>query len=482
MVCLPRVAYNSIILQLIQKFAPDLNHLLKNNTFNTLRNDYPFFEYQSYDIIEKKDSYLLVFNFNLANKFHFKPEILIPKRVFFVENPSAALLHNLAFHIGMVELISYWKATCSPTVIIHPFQLTNSQILWWKKLYFNGLGEFFYLNKIETSMDDFMEIRCHSAIPTEHTFAHFENNVIVPIGGGKDSVVSLELLRRSGFPMIPIMLNPRPASLNCAATADFQPNDCVLVYRSIDNTLLEMNAAGFLNGHTPFSALLAFVSAFAAVLCGSKHIALSNESSASESTVHGQEVNHQYSKSLAFERDFREYIRQYVVNDLNYFSLLRPLNELQITRLFSEFKQYHSVFRSCNVGSKTDSWCCNCSKCLFTYLMLAPFNGTHELVKIFGENLMIRNDLQFTFNELMGKTVSKPFECVGTVEEVRAAASFVADTYGSEGIPPLIQSAQSDYNAIADRNKFQQLLSQFDEAHFLIPEFKMLVKNAVDGK
>ena len=67
--------------------------------------------------------------------------------------------------------------------------------------------------------------------------------------------------------------------------------------------MLQLNSEGYINGHTPFSAIVAFSSVLTAALNGQKYITLSNENSANESTVKDSKVNHQYSKSYEFELD-----------------------------------------------------------------------------------------------------------------------------------------------------------------------------------
>ena len=162
--------------------------------------------------------------------------------------------------------------------------------------------------------------------------------MIVPVGGGKDSVVTLEILRRHQK-VTPMIINPRRATLDTVKTGGFA-NNFLEIQRDIDPLLLKLNQQGFLNGHTPFSAMLAFYSLLIGVMSGKKNIALSNESSANESTVIGSDVNHQYSKSYEFEADFRTYVGQHRSQELNYYSFLRPLSELQIGYLFSKTPQY----------------------------------------------------------------------------------------------------------------------------------------------
>ena len=247
--------------------------------------------------------------------------------------------------------------------------------------------------------------------------------------------------------------------------------------RRIDPLLLELNAKGFLNGHTPFSAMLAFYSLLVSAISGHRHIALSNESSANEPTVMGTEVNHQYSKSFAFESDFRKYVKDYISPDFNYFSFLRPLNELQIARQFSRQVKYYPVFKSCNAGSKTDSWCCNCPKCLFAFTILSPFIPAIELIHIFGKNLYEMPGMLVYLKELTGITEVKPFECVGTVDEVNAALHmFIAKNQHTK-LPLLIDYYTNTTNYSPGNSRLvEKLLTEFNSEHFLEPGFLEIIK------
>ncbi|MFP4471489.1 MAG: hypothetical protein ACLFPE_12435, partial [Bacteroidales bacterium] len=359
-----------------------------NVLYRRLRQDFPHFVYEDFSTSIDDSGLSIRYHFNLADRYVFHPELFIPRKPFFRYNINESELKNLAFQIGMIELISYWKAACSPQVIIRPAGLSRKQVAWWKNLYFHGLGEFFHTNGIAADESDFMLIRPVNKINFNPVGYDAGDQVLVPVGGGKDSAVTLELLQQHGMKMIPFIINPRRASLDTARVAGFSRDEVFEVSRSIDPELLRLNEQGFLNGHTPFSAVVAFNTVLAARLTNSRHIALSNESSANEATIPGTNINHQYSKSWAFEADFRTYCAKYITPDANYFSLLRPLNELQIARLFARAPKYFNDFKSCNAGSKTDTWCGRCPKCLFTWIMLNPFVETETLERIFGKNLL----------------------------------------------------------------------------------------------
>ena len=403
-----------------------------NEKFQSLRRQYPVFEYEAFHYREEADGLRLWFDFRMGD-IEFHPSAVIERRPFldFSNNIDA-----IVFNIGMVELVSYWKCACPPTVKVLCGSLSDTQVAFWRKLYWHGLGEFFYTNGIAATFDDYMQVNCQHTCgkPDASHIIQNTDKYLVPIGGGKDSVVTLELLRRAGRTVRPLIMNPRGATVECAAKAGFPIGEVLVIRRTIDPTLLDLNAKGYLNGHTPFSAMLAFYTHLASVLSGIPNVALSNESSANESTVLGTSVNHQYSKSLEFEDDFRAYCPSF-----NYFSFLRPLTELQIAMLFSRFTAYHDVFRSCNVGSKQDIWCGHCAKCLFAYIILSPFIEPARLNAIFGKSMLDDTTLEHEFLQLTGKAETKPFECVGTVSEVRQALAMSMARWYKERRPALLK-------------------------------------------
>ncbi len=453
--------------------------------FDSYRSQYKNFIFDSftYQLNPNKDLQIS-FYFSIDDVHHFEPTLTIPYREYyqsFLNTHAVAELETLIFHIGMVELVSYWKVACPKNIIIKPFALTASQIEFWKKIYFNGLGEFFYTNGIQTDLFTFVNITSES--DKKFQTHHFQNSeiAIVPIGGGKDSNVTLSLANQLYQQTIPLILNPRGATLGCIEVAGFTRDQIIEINRTIDPNLLKLNAAGYLNGHTPFSALLAFITLLTGTLANIPHILLSNESSANEATIIGSEVNHQYSKSFEFESDFRDYVSQNLSDNFNYYSFLRPLSELQIAALFSKLTKFHPIFKSCNVGSKTDIWCCNCSKCLFTFTILSAFIPMGDLIKIYGENLFEKESLLSELKELTGITPVKPFECVGTTEEVNLALWKVIQLYNRQTKLPILLDffkQSSIYNNIGQTD-FDQFMSQYESEHFLSEKAITILKESV---
>lgn len=438
--------------------------------FDELRSQHPLFIYHSFDLSEN----YLRFHFSI-DAYHFYPEWTFDGALSGADLPPEVRkqAEQLAFSLGLAELISYWKCACCPTVEIRCGGLSAWQIKWWKKLYWNGLGEFFYRNGIHTTFEEFMTIKAPEAAPLCEIPRKL-SGTLVPVGGGKDSVVTLELLKAENEDIIPYIINARGATLGCVEAAGIAPEKAVKPRRTIDKALLERNAAGWLNGHTPFSAVVAFSALLFGSMKGARYIALSNESSANETYVNGANINHQYSKSTEFERDFREYCTKSFGkfgNIPEYFSLLRPLSEWQIAREFVKYPQYFGVFQSCNLGSKTNSWCCNCAKCLYVYILLAAFLNDETLHDIFGCDMLEKTELLESFDGLVLDSEDKPFECVGTKNEVRLSLRMALERR-SQNPPALLKRFEElfpDYKPISLEN-------YFDKDNFVPEKFIKLLK------
>lgn len=454
----------------------------KSLEFDKFRSEYKEFYYNSFSLTEDGDTIFLEYDFEIPGLTSFNPKIKILKKNMNFKSIDTVYAKNMAFNIGMIELISYWKCCCSPKIIVKCGFLDNNQINFWKKIYFYGLGELFFTNNIKTDIGSFVNIECLKN-DNEFNYKVIEDEsdgYIVPIGGGKDSVVTLETLKINKNRDFALIINPKPVTRKCAEIAGLADNNIIEVYRSIDKRLIDLNSKGFINGHTPFSAMLAFVSYFVAYLLSKKYIALSNENSANESNVVGEKINHQYSKSFEFECDFENYASNYLKAPVKYFSFLRPLNELQIAKIFSKHEKYHLTFKSCNVGSKEKDWiwCCNCAKCLFAYIILSPFLYKTKLVNIFGEDLFEKESLLETFIELTGNGKTKPFDCVGTYEEVNYAISKTIENLekSNADLPILLKYYKNNFGLV---DMSEDITKRFNEENNLTEEQSDMLRKEV---
>ena len=394
-------------------------------TFKELRKKYPEFVYESYAWEIKGKDFHLSFCFK-NGEIDYNPTVVIkdiPER-----NIDKRIIDNLVFHLGMVELLSYWKATCSPKIIVRAGAIDKKQINWFKDLLINGMGQFFYENKIDFTKPDFVKIISEGKSAFKMGKVT-KNGILIPIGGGKDSAVTLELMKKFKKDVDCFVLNNNLNTQEMFEASGYK--HIILAERKIEDKLLQLNRKGYLNGHTPFVAYLSFLTVLVSVLFNKKYISFSNEDSSNEGNVKwlGYEINHQYSKTHDFEGKFRKYCVDYLVDSLEYFSILRLMYEIQIARIFSYMKNYFPVFLSCNEAQKTYSgtkkktgkWCGKCSKCLFVYMILYPFLSKDDLLSIFNEDLFSKKELLPILKELIGEKTVKPFECVGTRKEALVA-------------------------------------------------------------
>jgi len=441
----------------------------------SLRRKYPRFVYEKYSYRISGHKLEIFFNFVIEPDISFKPKITIKnvnKKI--LDRVGERVLKNLIFHLGLIEIPSYWKATCSPEIEIQAgplsmkasplfssstnFRLVSinkEQTKWWKDLIMKGMGQFFYENKINFKKPNFLRISSPNPRGKNLTIVRFsprpKKRFLVPTHEGKDSIVTLEKLKAQKKEINAFVVNPTKAAMNVLKVGGIKKP--IIVERKIDPVLLKLNRKGFLNGHTPFTAVLSFLSVICAVLFNYREIAFSNEKSADEGNLKylGKMINHQWSKSSDFERKFRFYSKKYLAKNIHYFSFLRNYTELEIAEMFSKYPKYFPVFLSCNEAYKTASgtkkptrkWCCQCPKCLFVFAILYPFLEEKKLVKIFGKNLFKDKKLLPLMKSLMGQGGPKPFECVGTKKESRLAFKLSLEKAKKSGrIPYLLLKYQ----------------------------------------
>lgn len=332
-----------------------------------------------------------------------------------------------AFHL--MGGISYYKAYCPTKMVIKTGELNEQQAEFWNNLYTKGLGEFFYQNQIKFDGLVNFSGKVQAGAVGAVKELNFSDKALLPVGGGKDSLVSAEILMGGGIDFDLFSLRD---SDPIRETAEILGKKRLIVGRQISPKLLELNCEGALNGHVPITAYISFLLVVCAIIYDYKNIVLSLEKSANFGQIYygGIDINHQYSKSEEFEKDFNEYVRKNIVIGLNYFSLLRGMYEIKIAEIFAgsgNLEKYLPVFASCNKNFKLDGskpktrWCGECPKCVFVWTILSPFLKKSVLVKVFGKDLYADEKLLELFEELLGLRNIKPFECVGTPEEMQLA-------------------------------------------------------------
>lgn len=341
-------------------------------------------------------------------------------------SPAAEAAARLVF---LLAAVSYYKTGAAPLIEGPADGLSARELAFLRDFYRYGLAEFAY----RAAGRDISDLRIDAVERTPApAAADVRRGPLVPFGGGIDSIVVVQDTVEAFD----------DCALFVANTSDvlFEPIEdsavitklpVLRVRRHIDEKVLESAARGYYNGHVPVTGVLSAAAVLAAVAHGHDRVIMSNEHSASEPTAlraNGVLVNHQWSKSLDFERAFREVLAESVTN-VDYYSALRPYSELWVAQKFAQLTEYHLAFRSCNrafhidEGERLATWCGRCDKCCFIDLILAPYLSREELEAIFRGNEPLANpELEDVFRSLLGQPgTDKPLECVGDEGECRTA-------------------------------------------------------------
>lgn len=352
--------------------------------------------------------------------------------------PLDAAGEHLLRLLHLLAGVSYYKAAVPPQIGIDSWRIDGPTAAFLTAVYENGLGEFAYRNalvlrgRIGFPSSRSLWANEASSAPDMPSSLHArggrdQGRALVAIGGGKDSLVSIEALRAAGLEPTVAWIGSSQLIRACAERTGLPTMN---ISRQLAPELFEYNKQGALNGHIPVTAVNSAILALAAHLTGHADVVFSNERSASYgSLIPGTgEVNHQWSKGWDFERAFA----QQVAPTVRYYSLLRPFSELAVARQFAQLERYDAHFSSCNrnfhlLGERPAArWCGVCPKCHFVFLALAPFMPKPRLVAIFGRNLLDDAALAPGFDALVEYREHKPFECVGEGRESRAAFAALA--------------------------------------------------------
>ena len=384
--------------------------------------DYGPFIFERYEYRPKTG--ILHLHYRFENGPVFEERIAFPPSEHTMSPNDHAALDASFRLVFLLAGTSYYKAYAPEHLKCAAFALDEETAAFIEKVYRKGLAEFAWRNKLDLSSR--VRFASESIPPRKASPLALPRRSLVPVGGGKDSIVTLECLKESGEPLTLFALGAASGIAEpIEATIATSGLPAIRVKRMLSPNLMDLNKQGALNGHIPITAILSGIAVAASILHGFDAVILSNEHSASAPNLrlNELEINHQYSKSFDFETDFSKYVAGHIAPDIRYFSLLRPCSEAEIARRFARYTQYHPVFRSCNKAFKQDTaarhkiWCCDCPKCRFVFLALAPFMKKEHLTGIFGKNLLADPAQTEGFAELCGLTAHKPFECVGETGE-----------------------------------------------------------------
>lgn len=380
------------------------------------------FVFDSYELADDKRTLHFKYGitFDKEKPINFVEQLTLPVDITLEDTTTARLLDNL--HIGLG--ISYYKIFLPPRFELNN-KLSEHQASFWNEVYLNGLSEFLYTNKLSPDHLAKFSGRTHDS---PNTTLEYEPSVILALGGGKDSVVAGELLKMVGLSLEAFVLATGDNNGQVTSVAKDMGLELLNVSREIDHQILKLNEqSDTYNGHVPISMAFALVGLLLCAATGQRYLAVGNEDSASipNTTWQGLVVNHQWSKSLKFEKAIQKFVHQTISPNLWYFSAIRPLSSVAVAKLFAKYPRYLSDFTSCNRVFLIDPtkrpngrWCGECAKCLSSFIILAPWLDEVKLTEVFGKNMLDDSQQTSQLLALAGVEGHKPLDCVGTEEEM----------------------------------------------------------------
>lgn len=386
---------------------------------------YKKFRFENYHYDFNTNTLVMHFSYDGIRHYTEKVHFQAPQNGY---RPNKDVIDALCFYTFIIAGSSYYKSFVASEI-----EIVGKRIDYWQAGFFNmiyrgGLSQFVYENSL--SADDLAKFKGEGK-SSGHAVEYDGAGVLLMQSGGKDSLLSSELMKLEGNEFV---------SWHMSSTGKYPPvldevgAEVIVSRREFNLDQMKQDwKDGAMNGHVPFSALYAGFALIQAALIGKNLVVASNESSSDQANVEieGYKINHQFTKTFEVEQAIENYLRRYVSEDIHYGSILRPLNELQVGKLFARYAwpKYRSSYSSCNLANykqgKDDgnlTWDGTCPKCANTFLILAPFVDKSELLEVFdGKNLLQDKDLTHTYEQLMGRSGDKPFECVGTFEELSLA-------------------------------------------------------------
>lgn len=345
-----------------------------------------------------------------------------------IANYNPALLDHALFLAFMLIGTSYYKA--HPTTSVELSQpIDEFQAQFFNAVYQEGLSQFAFENQLTRSdLAHFVAAPDYQA-PTPLPYT--SQGVLALQSGGKDSLLTATLLNEQNINFTPWFVgygnHNHPSIIDEVSDQSLQ-----IVERQIDHAGLQKTAGK--NGHVPITYIVMSLALVQAILNGNNTVitSVAREGDEPHGMIDDLPVNHQWSKSWSAEQLFAKYVATYISPDLHIGSPLRKYSELKVAELFAKkcWQKYGDKFSSCNranykQGSNSQklTWCGDCAKCANSYLLFCPFLPAETLTATFaGQDLFTSPRLTETFKGLLGVDgVMKPFECIGTIDELRYA-------------------------------------------------------------
>ncbi|PIZ63544.1 hypothetical protein COY16_01810 [Candidatus Roizmanbacteria bacterium CG_4_10_14_0_2_um_filter_39_13] len=400
-------------------------------------------------------------------------------------NETDPLVQKILQSVHVALGMSYWKLYCPTEISFSSYQLSKTEADFWNTIYTKGMGEFYFKNSLDYR--NLMHFPFDESIQNGQTDCKLKDRSLVGMGGGKDSIVSARLLQNASKSFDGFIVETQKKYSVVSGVSEELNVKTITVDRFIDPQLFEVNnRADVYNGHVPISVIYAFLGVLCAYLYDYRNVIVSNERSSDYGNIEylGEMINHQWSKSSEFEQLFQKFISQTLTPEIHYFSLLRPLSELQIAQIFSKEKRFHQIFSSCNRNFAIHNpgshlWCGTCPKCAFTFILMAAYSSKGEVLNIFGDNFLDKKELFPLYKQLFGTEGHKPFECVGTPAEAVVAMTLIHEKQEFEDslvMKEFVQNILPDNDSV---NKLKYDVLVFKSRHMIPDEFQSIIPNSL---
>lgn len=373
--------------------------------------------------------------------------IIFTEKIFFAPKPGTnTSSFNLLDDPGLTQLLdqamflafiligtSYYKAHPTKNIRLDR-PLDDFQARFFSTVFQEGLSQYAFENRL--TRDKLATFKPTPGFQNKPAIEYRGQGVLALQSGGKDSLLVAELLNEHNINFVPwyISSSSDRSHPNVIDHLDdgFNHQKASVVYRQIDH--LHLQQTGGLNGHVPVTFIVESLALIQAILNNQNVIltSIGREGEEPHAMIGDLPVNHQWSKTWQAEQLMTEYIKRYLSPDLHLGSPIRHLSELRIADLFVQkcWQKYGYSFSSCNEANYkqnsqngTLKWCGHCAKCANSYLLFCPFIPPQFLQSLFGDkDLFLDQNLTQIFKGLLGVGGEmKPFECVGSVEELRSA-------------------------------------------------------------